>query len=57
VPHYLVVVKCVIKRDAKLPRPYPGVDEMADAKDMSIAWPYKRVINTTCHCWMHHAIY
>jgi len=48
--HCLVVIRCVMKRDAKLPRPYPGVEEMADAKDMTIAWPYKRVTNTTCHC-------
>jgi len=48
--HCLVVIRCVMKRDAKLPRPYPGVEEMADAKDMAIAWPYKRVTNTTCHC-------
>ncbi|XP_021319866.1 uncharacterized protein LOC8070082 [Sorghum bicolor] len=38
-----VVIRFVMKRDAKLPRPYPGVQEMADAKDLSIAWPYNRI--------------
>jgi hypothetical protein len=31
--HCEVVIRFVIKRDAKLPRPYPGVQVMADAKD------------------------
>jgi hypothetical protein len=48
--HCEVVIRFVIKRDAKLPRPYPGVQVMADAKDLEIAWPYNRVTNTTCHC-------
>jgi hypothetical protein len=43
--HCEVVIRFVMKRDAKLPRPYPGVEEMADAKDLSIAWPYNRVTN------------
>jgi hypothetical protein len=40
-----VVVTCVLKRDAILPRPYAGMETMADAKMMSIAWPYKKVRN------------
>jgi hypothetical protein len=48
--HCEVVIKVVMKRDAKLPHPYPGVQEMADAKDLTIAWPYNRVKNNTCHC-------
>jgi hypothetical protein len=48
--HCEVVIKLVIKRDTKLPRPYPGVQEMADAKDLSIAWPYNRVTSNICHC-------
>jgi hypothetical protein len=47
---HCLVVRFVMKRDAMLPRPYPGVEEMADAKDLSIAWPYKRVTTNTCHC-------
>ena len=39
-----VIVTCVLKRDAILPRPYDGMNTMADAKMMSIAWPYKKVI-------------
>jgi hypothetical protein len=35
-----VVVTCVIKRDAILPRPYADMEIMANAKMMSIAWPY-----------------
>jgi hypothetical protein len=41
-----VLVKVVMKRDAVLPRPYVGVEKMADAKDLSIAWPYNWVIKT-----------
>jgi hypothetical protein len=48
--HCEVVIKLVIKRDTKLPCPYPGVQEMADAKDMSIAWPYNMVTSNICHC-------
>jgi hypothetical protein len=32
-----VVVTCVLKRDAVLPRPYANMETMADAKMMSIA--------------------
>jgi hypothetical protein len=38
-----VIVNHVLKRDAALPRTYPGVEKMADAHKLSIAWPYKRV--------------
>jgi hypothetical protein len=40
-----VVVTCVLKRDAVLPHPYGNMETMADAKMMSIAWPYKKVRN------------
>jgi hypothetical protein len=40
-----VVVTCVLKRDAVLPHPYADMETMADAKMMSIAWPYKKVRN------------
>ena len=39
-----VIVTCVLKRDAVLPRPYGDIETMADANMTSIAWPYKRVI-------------
>jgi len=39
-----VVVNVVLKRDTVLPRPYDGVETMADAYKMPIAWPYQRVI-------------
>lgn len=42
-----VMVNVVMKRDALLPRPYDYTMSMADAYMMSIAWPYKRVINCT----------
>jgi hypothetical protein len=48
-----VVIRFVMKRDAKLPRPYPGVQEMADAKDLSIAWPYNRVTTLVILCCFH----
>jgi len=44
-----VVVNHVLKRDATLPRTYPGVEKMADAHRLLIAWPYNRVINYPCH--------
>jgi len=47
-----VVVKVVMKRDAVLPRPYVGVEKMADAKHLTIAWPYNWVINNTCSCFL-----
>lgn len=37
-----VVVNVVLKRDTVLPRPYDGVETMADAYKMPIAWPYQR---------------
>jgi hypothetical protein len=40
-----VVVTGVLKRDAVLPRPYADMKTMADAKMMSIAWPYNKVRN------------
>jgi hypothetical protein len=40
-----VIVTCVQKRDAVLRRPYADMETMADAKMMSIAWPYKKVRN------------
>jgi hypothetical protein len=40
-----VVVTCVLKRDTVLPRPYTDMEIMANAKMMSIAWPYKKVRN------------
>lgn len=39
-----VVIDVVIKRDATLPRPYDGMETMADAHMMCIAWPYVKVI-------------
>ena len=43
--HYCeVVVNLVIKRDAIMPRPYTGVEKMADTLNLLIAWPYNRVI-------------
>ena len=42
-----VVVKLVMKRDVVLPRPYAGVENMVDAKDLGIAWPYNWVISNT----------
>lgn len=44
-----VVVNVVMKRDAILPRPYPGVEKMSDALNLPIAWPYDRVINCPIH--------
>jgi hypothetical protein len=44
-----VVVNHVLKRDATLPRTYPGVEKMADAYKLSIAWPYNRVTNCPYH--------
>ncbi|GJN11924.1 hypothetical protein PR202_ga30162 [Eleusine coracana subsp. coracana] len=38
-----VIVTCVLKRDAILPRPHDDMDTMADAKMMSIVWPYKKL--------------
>jgi hypothetical protein len=40
-------VNAVLKRDTVLPRPYAEVETMVDAHKMPIAWPYKRVINTS----------
>jgi hypothetical protein len=40
-----VVVTCVLKRDAVLPRPYADMETMADGKIMSISWPYNKVRN------------
>jgi len=42
-----VVVTCVLKRDAVLARPYDDMQTMATAYMMSLAWPYKKVINET----------
>jgi hypothetical protein len=43
--HYCeVVVNLVMKRDAILPHPYTGVEKMADALKLPIAWQYNRVI-------------
>ena len=39
-----VIITSVLKRDAILPRPYDDINTMANAKLMSIAWPYKKVI-------------
>jgi hypothetical protein len=39
-----VIVTCVLKRDTILPRPYDGMETLADAMKMPIAWPYKKVI-------------
>jgi hypothetical protein len=47
-----VVVKLVMKRDVVLPRPYAGVKNMADAKDMGIAWPYNWVISNSSTCFL-----
>jgi hypothetical protein len=47
-----VVVNHVLKRDAALPRTYPGVERMVDAHKLSIAWPYNRVTNYLCHCFL-----
>ena len=40
-----VIVNVVLKRDTILPWPYDGVESMADALNMPIAWPYQRVIH------------
>jgi hypothetical protein len=40
-----VVVTCVLKRDTVLPHPYGDIETLADANNMSIAWPYKKVIS------------
>ena len=40
-----VVVDVVMKRDAMLPRTYGGMLTMASALNMSIAWPFNKVIN------------
>lgn len=40
-----VVINVVLSRDAILPYPYVGVETMADAHRMLIAWPYKKVRN------------
>jgi hypothetical protein len=52
--HYCkVIVNVVLKRDAILLRPYPGVEKMADAYyELPIAWPYKRVINCPSNCFL-----
>jgi hypothetical protein len=34
--HCEVVIRYVMKREAKVPRPYPGVQDMADAKDCQL---------------------
>ena len=34
-----VIVTCVLKKDAVLPRPHDNIERMVDAKMMSIAWP------------------
>jgi hypothetical protein len=47
-----VAVKHVMKRDAVLPRPYVGVENMADAKDLGIAWPYNWVISNSSSCFL-----
>ena len=47
-----VMVTVVMKRDAMLPRPYVGVENMADAKDLGIAWPYNWVISNSCSCFL-----
>ena len=40
-----VIVNVVLKRDTVLPWPCDGVDTIADAHKMPIAWPYQRVIH------------
>jgi len=40
-----VIVNVVLKMDTILPQPYDGVELMADALNMPIAWPYQRVIH------------
>jgi len=47
-----VMVTVVMKRDAVLPRPYVGVENMVDAKDLVIAWPYNWVISNSCSCFL-----
>jgi hypothetical protein len=47
-----VVVNHVLKKDATLPRTYPGVEKMADAHHLSIAWPYNKVTNYLCHLFL-----
>jgi len=41
-----------MKRDAVLPRPYAGVETMADAKDLGIAWLYNWVISNSSSCFL-----
>lgn len=38
-----VVINVVLRRDAILPCPYIGIETMADAHRMSIAWQYKKL--------------
>ncbi|XP_025795604.1 uncharacterized protein LOC112875826 isoform X5 [Panicum hallii] len=38
-----VIVTCVLKRDAILPRPYGNMETMANTKMRSLAWPYKKL--------------
>ncbi|CAN6329991.1 unnamed protein product [Urochloa humidicola] len=40
-----LVVNVVMKKDAILPRPQDGMESMAAAHLMEIAWPYKKVSN------------
>ena len=42
-----VMITCVMKRHAVLPRPYGNIETMADAHKLSIAWPYERVMIST----------
>jgi hypothetical protein len=42
-----VIVTYVLKRDTILPHPYDGMETLADASMMPIAWPYKKVISLT----------
>jgi hypothetical protein len=47
-----VVVNCVLKRDGVLPHTFTGVEKMDGAYRLSILWPYKRVINYSCHYFL-----
>ncbi|KAF0887952.1 hypothetical protein E2562_005659 [Oryza meyeriana var. granulata] len=40
---YEVVVNVVLKRDALLPRPYDGIENLRNGQYMSIAWPSNRL--------------
>ena len=41
-----VIVNVVFKRDVLLPRPYGDIKTLGDAVQMTVAWPFNRVMST-----------